>query len=130
MSKTETNPVLRFMKNIIRVALIVTEENGDCSAVQEKKSSLERQLVMPFLCGDDLSMDALTCEHARGNTELIAPFLETNRRSYRQSLLDRLMPSLISSGLIAGITPTSIRHELGAIIPDFVSCLPDGPSAE
>ena len=38
----------------------------------------------------------------------------------------KLIESLITAGLVSGITPTSIRRELGAVIPDFVSLWRDG----
>lgn len=41
---------------------------------------------------------------------------ETKGRSSRQSLSDRLTPSLITAGLVRGTTPSWIRKRLGAPI--------------
>lgn len=41
----------------------------------------------------------------------------------------KLTRLLIAHGLIAGITPTSIRRACGAEIPDFVSCALAGEDA-
>lgn len=62
--------------------------------------------------------------------ELIALFSETKAPSKAPSLSDKLTKSLISSGLIRGITPMSVRKKLGAPIPDFVLLLPDGVRLE
>jgi hypothetical protein len=51
-------------------------------------------------------------------------------RSSRRSLSDRLTSSLITSGLVSGITPTSIRKKLGAVIPDSALWPLDGASAD
>jgi len=46
----------------------------------------------------------------------IAQSSETKARTYRQSLSDKLTQSLITSGLVKGITHTSIRRQSGAAI--------------
>lgn len=93
------------------------------SSVQAKSSACEPEQPTLFSFGDD----SLTTADRR---ELIALFSETKAQSNPRSLCDRLTPSLISSGLIAGITPTSIRERFGAPIPDFALLLPDGGAVE
>ena len=90
---------------------------------REKKLFYAPDQPMLFSFGDDL----LTAADRR---ELIALFSVTKARSEPLSLCDRLTPSLFSSGLISGITPTSVRERLGAAIPDFVLRLPGGGSVE
>jgi hypothetical protein len=51
---------------------------------------------------------------------------ETKARSSRLSLSDRLTPSLISAGLVKGITPKSVRQTLGQAIRDSAFSLLDG----
>lgn len=58
--------------------------------------------------------------------ELTALFSEMNPNISRLTLSDRLTQSLISHGLVKGITPMSIRKKSGARIPDVVLLLPDG----
>lgn len=99
------------------------DESEKSSADQEKRSCSEPEQPTLFLYG----ASSLT---ARDRRELIALFSGTRGRSAPQTLSDRLTPSLILSGLVRGITPTSTRRQLGAPIPDFVLSLPDGRSVE
>ena len=87
-----------------------------------KKSSCEQKEAQPDLFGVISSTEA-------GSKESIVPFSVTKAKSYRQTLSDRLTPSLISSGLVAGITPTSTRRRCGAGIPDIASFGLDGRGA-
>ena len=90
---------------------------------QEKRSSSEPVQEMLCLSGGD----SLT---ARDRKELIALFSATKAQLSRRSLSDRLTVSLMQSGLVCGITPTSTRERLGAATPDFVLLLPDGSRVE
>ena len=78
---------------------------------------------MPCSSGANLSTTA-------DSKESIAPCSETSRLTKAASLSDRLMQSLISAGLIAGITPTSTRKRYGQAILDFASSRPDGNDAD
>lgn len=75
------------------------------------------------LFGESLLMD-------QDRRELIVQFSGMKGRYAPQTLSDRLTKSLISAGLVKGITPTSTRKQLGAQIPDFVLYLPDGTRVE
>lgn len=72
-------------------------------------------------------VNSLTIAVKRG---LIVHFLEMNRRLRVASLSDRLMRSLILSGLIAGIIPTSMRRLSGQLMLDFALSPQDGGDAE
>lgn len=76
-----------------------------------------------FLFGENSLTD-------QDNKELIALFSATKANTSHQTLSDRLTPSLISAGLVKGITPMSVRKKLGAPIPDFVLWLPGGIRVE
>ena len=54
----------------------------------------------------------------------------TKGRSDRPSLSDRQTQSLITAGLVAGTTPSSIRMLSGVAIRDFASLPLDGGTAE
>lgn len=78
---------------------------------------------MLFSCGES----SLT---PRDRRELTALFSATRARLARRTLSDRQTLLLMRSGLVSGITPTSIRERYGVPIPDFVLLLPDGGRAE
>ncbi len=58
-----------------------------------------------------------------------AHYFGMKQQSSRLSLSDRLTPSLITAGLIAGTTPTFVRHQCGVPIPDSALFLLDGHAA-
>lgn len=92
---------------------------SNCSAGQGKKSfSVQRQQML-FLFGGVLLTTA-------DRKELTALCFGTNRHTEAVSLSDRQTQSLLTSGLVAGITPTSIRERLGAEIQDIALLSPDG----
>lgn len=59
-----------------------------------------------------------------------APSSETKALRSRQSLSDRLTQSLITAGLVRGITPTSVRRRSGQPMLDFAFSKLDGVDAE
>lgn len=60
-----------------------------------------------------------------------APSFATKGRIYRRSLSDKLTQSLISAGLVAGITPSLVRQTCGLPIRAFASLqLVGGAAAE
>lgn len=63
--------------------------------------------------------DALLMTPSQSSTASTAPCSETRGRSSRRSLSDRLMPLLISRGLVRGITPMSMRVRFGQRTPAF-----------
>lgn len=88
---------------------------------QEKRSFCEHEQQTLFSFGDGSLTEA-------DRRELTALFSATSQQLEARTLSDRQILLLIISGLVAGITPTSIRNKLGAPIPDFVLSLPGGAS--
>lgn len=82
-------------------------------------SSCEQREATQCLFGDDSLMTVV-------RPESTAPCSATSHATLAVSLSDRLMQSLISAGLIAGITPLSIRKRYGQAILDFASSKQDG----
>lgn len=102
-----------------------TAESAIYSPDLGQRSFSAREQLMLFSFGDGSLTEA-------DRKELIALFSGTkpHANSSPPTLSDRLTPSLFSSGLVSGITPTSIRERLGAAIPDFVLLLPGGGRVE
>lgn len=70
--------------------------------------------------------------HSTGATDkkaLSATSSETRARTYRRSLSDKLTPSLISAGLVCGITPSSTRKQSGQPIQVLALDMPVGGAA-
>jgi hypothetical protein len=104
---------------------------GDSSSLAPASASCcERRELTPSLFGETTS--TIRSQSKKGSN---APCSETKDRSSRQSLSDRLTPSLITSGLVKGITPKSIRKNSNAFIldgkaePGHVSSKPGGAEA-
>jgi hypothetical protein len=93
------------------------------SSAQATRSSCEQLTETPSLFGD-IQFTATT-----GNTASSALCSGTKARIKQHSLSDRLTPSLISSGLVCGITPTSIRSMSGQPIRALFSNAPAGGHA-
>lgn len=123
-----TDLAWRCMRNITPHTDTATDESEVNSLVPAKRLYSAPRQQMLFSCGESSSTTALTSEPASDSRESTAPRSETTtaKRTRAASLSDRLTPLLISAGLVKGITPTSIRRQLGATIPAFVSSLPDG----
>ncbi len=117
--KTETTHASISTKSTIPPAATKTAETAISSLAPEKRSSLEQPKATPSLSGGNSSTHP-------ANKELTARSSATKARGSRQSLSDRLTPSLISAGLVNGITPMSVRKQLGAVIPVTASKRPDG----
>jgi hypothetical protein len=95
---------------------------GANSSGQDKTSSSEMPTPQPSLFGE-ISSTIL------GNEESIAPSSATKAWSGQVFLSPKLMQSLISAGLVRGITPSSVRKRSGAVIPDFAFSWRDGSDA-
>ena len=117
--KTATYPASPCTSGIIPASNTRTDGSEKSSAVPVRKSYCEHETPMPSLFGES----SLTVQD---RLELIALFSETKAASDQATLSDRLTLSLITSGLVNGITPMSVRQKLKAAIPDFVFYLPDG----
>lgn len=121
--KTAISPASRSTSGITLPTVIETAEADTSLSAPARRSSSAQRELMPSLFGETSSMIA-------GKTESTAPSSETKVRLSRPSLSDRLTPSLILSGLIAGTTPSSIRKVSGATILDFASSKLAGSDAE
>jgi hypothetical protein len=99
--------------------------NDSSSLDLDTISFLERPELTLSLFGETTS--TIPFQSKRGSN---ARSSATKVRSYLPSLCDRLTPSLITAGLVRGITPKSVRRRLGAEILDIVSLRLDGDDAE
>lgn len=97
---------------------------------QEKRSCCEPLPVTPSLFGESSLTTALTCEPANGRRESTAPHSEMKPASNLPTLYARRAQSLLIAGLIAGITPTSIRKRYGADCREAAFLLLDGDTSE
>lgn len=87
------------------------------------RSSCELPMAMPHSLGDTRA----TAKTGRKASN--AACFATKARTYRPSLSDRLTPSLISSGLVCGITPSSIRKASNQPIRGLAFGTPVGAAA-
>jgi hypothetical protein len=101
--------------------------NGFNSSALEQTLSCEHLIAEQCLFGETIS----TIQY-QGKKALNVPCSETKhqKRGSRQSLSDKLTPLLIASGLVRGITPKSVRKQLGAQILDIASNKQDGTYVE
>lgn len=120
---TATSHASPSMNATIPPTSMQTGGSGNCSSDPVKRSSCEPVMPTLFSFGDA----SLTTADRR---ELIALFSATKVPGEVRTLSDRLTPSLITSGLVSGITPSSVRQQCGAPIPDFVLLLPGGDRVE
>ena len=120
-----TNPALNFTNGTTRQRRLTKMDERD-SSLSDQGTALcsEQRELMPSLFGEITSTI-----HCPSRSALNALSSATKAKSRPQSLSDRLTPSLITAGLVAGVTPRSIRKQLGAIILAGVSSAPDGASA-
>lgn len=93
------------------------------SSVLATRSSFDPELETLFSCGGVPSTDRTR------KRELSARFSGTRARRSHPSLSDRLTRSLITSGLVCGITPLSIRQLSGQPIRVLAFDTPAGPAA-
>lgn len=91
---------------------IATDGNALNSSDLGRKSSSELSAATPSSCGETSSTTA-------GKTESTAPLSATRARISARGSYDRRIRLLMSSGLIAGITPTSMRQRSPQKTLDF-----------
>ena len=94
-----------------------------CSSGQVTRSSLDPRSETLFSCGAAPFTDKTRKQASNARSS------ETRVRSSRRSLSDRLTRSLITSGLVCGITPLSIRQLSGQPIRVLAFDTPTGPAA-
>ena len=106
--------VCRYMNNTILHTDIAMVEKENCSAAPERKSFCGLLPATLFLSGEDFetlaSTSVLDC-HRKAST---APRFATREKEKAATLYAKRIKLLISAGLIAGTTPTSVRQKLGA----------------
>lgn len=110
--RTETARVLNYMNGT--TAPINTRTVGSVASLSAPVSisSCEPMAAMPSLFGEISS----TIPAKKVST---APYSGMKGRSGQASLSDRLTPLLISSGLVRGIIPMSMREMSNLRTPDF-----------
>lgn len=116
--RTATSHAWRFSGDTIP-AEIKTPETG-CSSDRETRSFSEQTMAMPCLFGGEPSFVRTVKKVSN------APYSGTKVRTRHQSLSDKLTKSLITSGLVAGTTPSFVRKQFGVAIRDFASLPLDG----
>jgi hypothetical protein len=94
-------------------------ESDNCSQAQAKKLSFAQKQAMQCLCGGGSST-------AAANAVSTAPYSETKARTDPATLYAKRMQLLIESGLVAGITPTSVRNGSNQTTLDFAFCRQGG----
>lgn len=115
------SPALNSMSGITHaIAMPMDEDKLNLSDLDKKSFS---ELPIVTLCGHGESSSTIAA-----NMESTAPSSAMKHRTGIKavSLLDKLTPSLISSGLVRGITPMSIRKRSGARILDTALSALDG----
>ncbi len=123
LQKTEICPVSHSMSGTIPATITQMAGSEASSSAPDKLLPSAPQLLTPSLFGESSLM-------IPASKESIAPSLGTKAKSSQVSLSDRLTQSLISAGLVKGITPTSVRKQLGAVIPVTALWPLDGGNAE
>ena len=102
---------------------MLTEERGNCSAVQAKRSCCEHGKETPALCGESSKMIPVKQELTARCSATSQPTLVANSYVKRMRLL-------IAAGLVKGIIPTSKRKGSNQQTLDAVLRLPAGRDAE
>ena len=107
------------MKDITAPIITPMGVNESNSSGQGSKLSFAQKQAMQCLCGAHLST-------AAENAALTAPFSVMKARTKAPSSYAKRMQLLIASGLVAGITPTSVRKGLNQLTLDFALSRQDG----
>ena len=110
----------RYMNDITLPTSTVTEESESSLQGQERRLCCEQQPVTPSLFGEGLLMPALMCGQDCHRQESTARPSETKAKSNLPTLYNRRVQSLLTAGLIAGITPTLTRSLLGVDCRELV----------
>lgn len=118
-----TSLALNSMNDTTAHIIIAMDADEANLSVPARTLSCEPEMLTPSLFGENSLMIA-------GKPASIAPPSETKADTYRLSLSDRLMQSLITLGLVRGITHTSIRKRSGAAIRASALWPLDGGNAE
>jgi hypothetical protein len=118
------------MKGIIQHTNIETDASESYSQAPEKRLCCAQHAATPSLFGGDSLMTASTCEQESDRAASTARHSETNQGCSLPTLYARRAQSLLIAGLIAGITPMSIRKRFGADCRDAAFLPLDGDMSE
>ena len=97
----------------------MVSESENCSQDQERRLSFAQKQAMQCLCGGGSSMAAASAVST-------APYSETKVSVDPAILYARRMRLLMKSGLVAGITPTSVRQRSDQLTLVFALSQLDG----
>ena len=123
LRKTAMSRVCNSMNGITPAMFTAMAGSDFCLRVQERRLSSEPETPTLCLSGGSSSTPA-------GKKASTARYSGTKVRTDRPSLSDKLTQSLITAGLVKGITHTSIRKLSGAPIRDTALWPLDGGVAE
>lgn len=123
LPKTATEPASPSMSATTAPTDTETGESATSSSAPEKRSRSARKRATPCSSGGNSSTTAASLAST-------VPCSETSPGTSRRSLSDRLTQSLITAGLVKGITPTSTRQQFGQPIRVLAFDTPDGGAAE
>lgn len=106
LPKTATEPALPSTSATTAHTDTATADGEANSSAPAKRSRYGRKTETPCSSGESSS----TTADSQAST---VPCSAMSRPTYRRSLSDRLTQSLITAGLVKGITPTSTRQQSG-----------------
>jgi hypothetical protein len=118
----ETLTVSTSTNGITRLGTTLTDESASSSSALVKRLCSEPSGLMPSLSGGTSSMTA-------AKKESTAPSSVTKDAAYHRASYAKRIRLLIASGLVAGITPTSIRKRSPQRILDFALSRPAADAA-
>ena len=107
------------MKDTIVAMNTKTDAKESCLQAPARKLSFAQKMQMQCLCGAGSSMD-------QANAVLTAPYSETKEKANHRRSYNKRIKLLLQFGLVAGITPTSVRQQSPQATLDFVSCKQGG----
>ena len=122
LQKTETLTALNSMNVTTRPINTRMDESENSSLAPERRSSLEQPAETACSYGESSLTTA-------GKTESTAPSSETRASTGAATSFDRRMRLLIACGLIAGITPSSVRQRSNQLTLDIAFSWQDGEDA-
>jgi hypothetical protein len=114
------------MNGTIHVIITPMDESENCFLAPDKSLFCELNEAMPCSLGENSLTIALMREQAESKKASIARSSATNQVTSVPLSFDKRMQLLIASGLIAGITPLSVRQQWNQETLDSVSSWLDG----
>lgn len=124
-----TETALTCTRATTRAMSTPTPESASCLLALATNSCCAQSAATLALSGASSLTTASTSAPAGHKRESTARSSETRASTYRHRSWSQRMQSLISSGLIAGITPTSIAKRSVQVTLGFASSQPGGADA-